>query len=170
MDRLLRARLLALERKDQLARSGMRFRRTDRVNANALRRIIGECGWPTIRAVGVRAAAAAWLIAQHADHDVGFQKRCLTLMRAAARERQADPQLVAYLTDRVLVNGGRPQVYGTQFYRDEEGMMRPRPIRDKSGLPGRRRALGLKPLGEYQRSLSVRQAALDKKLARPRTA
>jgi hypothetical protein len=46
----------------------------DRKNAQRLKEIIKGIGWPTISKVGVEASWAAWLIAQHADHNPRFQK------------------------------------------------------------------------------------------------
>ncbi|OLF15040.1 hypothetical protein BU204_24335 [Actinophytocola xanthii] len=117
--------------------------RTDR-----LREIIARYGWPTFRLVGRNGATAAWVIAQHSDHDPGFQQRALTLMRAAARVGQADRIELAYLTDRVAVNHGRPQVYGTQVtcIDDELG---PAPLIDPENVDQRRASVGLGPLQEY---------------------
>jgi hypothetical protein len=52
----------------------------DKANTSRLKTIIDKIGWPTISKVGEEASYAAWLIAQHADHDVSFQKKCLKLM------------------------------------------------------------------------------------------
>jgi len=57
--------------------------------------------------VGADGATAAWVIAQHSDHDPAFQQRALELMRAAAAAGQADPIELAYLEDRTAVNHGR---------------------------------------------------------------
>lgn len=117
--------------------------RTDR-----LREIIAEYGWPTFRLVGTDGATAAWVIAQHADHDPAFQRYALRLMRAAARQGQADPVELAYLTDRVAVNTGRLQVYGTQVT-CVDGAVAPRPLIDPEHVDERRAAVGLGPLQEY---------------------
>lgn len=93
------------------------------------------------------------MIAQHSDHDPAFQQRALTPMRAAARAGQADRIELAYLTDRVAVNHGRLQVYGTQVtcIGDELG---PRPLIDPDNVDERRASVGLGPLQEYLDSFS----------------
>ena len=48
---------------------------------------------------------------------------------------------VAYLTDRVLVNEGKPQEYGTQFH-VVDGVRQPRPIREPGKVDERRAARG----------------------------
>ncbi|MFI7610911.1 YciI family protein [Nonomuraea terrae] len=50
-----------------------------------------------------RAAQAAWLLAQHADRDRDFQRRCLPLLRDAVARGQAAARQLAYLVDRVRV-------------------------------------------------------------------
>ncbi|HSJ51878.1 MAG TPA: DUF6624 domain-containing protein [Actinomycetota bacterium] len=108
-----------------------------------------EHGWPSFELVGEDGATAAWLIAQHADHDVEFQQEMLALMREALAAGQADPTEVAYLEDRVAVNTGRPQLYGTQI-RCRDGRPRPAtPIADRARVDERRETVGLGPLADY---------------------
>jgi hypothetical protein len=64
---------------------------------------------------------------------------------ATGQAHRAD---IAYLTDRVLVNTGKPQVYGTQF-QSEGGIRKPRPIRDPENVDERRNEMGLTTLAEY---------------------
>ena len=51
---------------------------------------------------------------QHADHDPEFQKRVLNLRRAEVEANNTDARDYAYLTDRVQINTGEEQIYGTQ--------------------------------------------------------
>ena len=119
------------------------YRNTERMKQNVL-----EYGWPVARMVGADGARAAWLLVQHADHDVTFQRKCLDLMLALKKEDQASPVDVAYLTDRVLVNERKEQIYGTQFH-VVEGERQPRPIRDPEKVDERRASVGLSTLKEY---------------------
>ncbi|HEX6355632.1 DUF6624 domain-containing protein [Actinophytocola sp.] len=145
----LRAELLDMMAQDQYEQSPEYTgpwhgpERTDR-----LREIIAEYGWPTFRLVGTDGATAAWVIAQHSDHDPAFQQKALKLMRAAARAGQADPIELAYLTDRVAVNTGRLQIYGTQV-RCVDGAFAPAPLVDPEHVDERRASVGLGPLQEY---------------------
>ena len=63
---------------------------------------------------------------------------------------------IAYLEDRVRVNTGRGQIYGTQFRetRNEEGIVvayEPKPIEDIEHLDDRRISVGLEPFEEYKK-------------------
>ena len=49
----------------------------DKKNLSELKGVIKNYGWPTVPLVGSRASNAAWLLVQHADSDLEFQKHCL---------------------------------------------------------------------------------------------
>lgn len=119
----------------------------DEVNTARLKEIVATHGWPKVSNVGKEAASAAWLLAQHADHDPEFQAQCLNMMKQLP-PNEVDPTNLAYLEDRVRVNTGRPQLYGTQFHR-QNGRIMPQPIEDEAHVEQRRKAIGLKPLSEY---------------------
>lgn len=113
----------------------------DTSNTAFLKRVIAQHGWPGKDLVGERAAHAAWLIAQHADRDTAFQRRCLTLLEEAAKAGQATWADVAYLVDHVRVAEGRPQVYGTQ-YGMREGELVLQPVEEPDRLDERRARAG----------------------------
>ena len=117
-------------------------------NASVLETVIQEFGWPTVLVAGEEGAEAAWLIAQHAIGLPGFQRKCLTLLDEAAGAGAVPPWQPAYLLDRILTFEGKPQVYGTSFDWDEDGLMSPRPIADPASVDARRAAVGLPPLAE----------------------
>jgi hypothetical protein len=119
----------------------------DKSNAEQLKKIVKLHGWPTIPMVGEEASNAAWLIAQHADHDLVFQEQCLAILIALPK---GDIKLanIAYLEDRVLTNKGKPQIYGTQF--QGTGInLKPQPIKNIAQLDKRRAAMGLGTFGDY---------------------
>ncbi|WP_428963018.1 DUF6624 domain-containing protein [Micromonospora fluostatini] len=113
--------------------------------------VLDQEGWPRLSEVGPDASAAAWLIAQHADRDPEFQRRCLGLLEQAVRDGEAQASHWAYLTDRVRRAEGRPQVYGTQLWYglDGGGPLQPQPIEDPDRLDERRRSVGLGPFADY---------------------
>ncbi len=120
----------------------------DKNHTETLKVIVKEHGWPTIPIVGKEASGAAWLLVQHADHDIAFQKTCLALMKNIEKGEIALPN-IAYLEDRIRVAEGRPQLYGTQF--DASGSnFGARLIWDKDNLDKRRKAMGLSTYGEYR--------------------
>jgi len=157
MDEDLRAELLRRAETDQAARSARdsaAASHADAENLPWLRRAVAERGWPGRSAVGEDGATAAWLLAQHADGDPAFQRRCLDLLTRAADAGEATKAHVAYLTDRVLLAEGQPQEYGTQVtWRDRRCV--PRELRDPDHVDHRRAAMSLEPLSEYLTHFTV---------------
>ena len=151
MDETLRAELLRRVEKDQAARNSLdpdAMQEADGENLPWLKDVVAERGWPGASLVGDDGAHAAWLLAQHADVDPVFQRRCLDLLAAAVRAGEATERELAYLTDRVLLAEGQAQVYGTQVTRRGDAWV-PQNLRDAAGVDERRAAVGLEPLAEY---------------------
>ena len=121
----------------------------DKKNAERMKEIIGEIGWPTRSKVGKDASFYSWLLVQHADHDVDFQKACLDMIKNEEDGEVARNE-IAYLEDRVRVNEGKPILYGTQFYRNPEGVMTCHLVEDPANLDKRRKEMGLGPFAEYE--------------------
>jgi hypothetical protein len=147
----LRAELLRRVEKDQVARKALdpdAMREADGENLPWLKGVIAAHGWPGASLVGTDGAHAAWLLAQHADADPAFQRQCLDLLTVAVEAGEARMRELAYLTDRVLLAEGKPQVYGTQVTRRGDAWS-PRNLGDPDGVDARRAAADLEPLAEY---------------------
>ena len=126
----------------------------DRTNTERLKAIVARCGWPVKEKFGQQAAGNAWLLAQHADQDVAFQKRALVLIEAAAKARgESVDRNFAYLYDRVAAAEKRPQRYGTQLYSPSGGAcaLEFKPMEARADVEAHRAALGMPPLDEYRR-------------------
>lgn len=164
MDEELRRELLARRDEDQRIRALLRpqgqhaarvpeevaaqWRRIDEDNTRWLGEVLGARGWPGRTLTGEDGAAAAWLLAQHADRDPVRQRGFLDALRGAVGQGEASPAHLAYLEDRVRVNAGRPQLYGTQFT-VTGGHLAPHPVEDPQRLDERRAEAGLEPFADY---------------------
>lgn len=141
--------IIAMSEADQAMRKSNTWDESiDVKNTQRMKEIVAEIGWPTISKVGSQASNMAWLLVQHADLDNVFQQSCLELMKAQS-VNEVDRQNVAYLEDRVRIHKGQPQIYGTQFYTNEQGELVPRPIEDLENVDKRRAEVGLNTLAEY---------------------
>jgi len=126
----------------------------DRTNTERLKAIVTRCGWPVKERHGEKAAGDAWLLAQHADHDLAFQKRALVLIEDAVKARgERVDRNFAYLYDRVAVAEGRPQRYGTQLFSPpgQSCALEFSPMEDRAQVDARRAELNLPPLDAYRR-------------------
>jgi len=115
-------------------------------NAKLLNQIIDKIGYPTIDKVGKEASEAAWLVIQHSIGQPVFMKKCLKLLENAVNEKQANERDLAYLSDRIAVFEERPQLYGTQFDWDEDGVLSPQYFEDLNQVNQRRKSIGLNSL------------------------
>jgi hypothetical protein len=117
-------------------------------HADRLGELLANASWPTAAHVGEEAARAAWLIAQHADTQVHIQRLAVGLLRTAVENGEASPQHLAFLEDRLAMNEGRFQVYGTQIADVIEGRPIPWPCIEPEQLDARRAQVGIEPFAE----------------------
>jgi hypothetical protein len=154
----LRRELLALGEADQAVRTGpgfadsirhpgfvQRMAEEDSARATRLREIVARHGWPGKSMVGARAASAAFLIVQH---NGSLQEEMLALMQTQPPGEVNSSEL-AMLEDRVRVQAGQPQRYGSQFKPPGDTAIELYPVEDLPGLEARRAAVGLPPMAVY---------------------
>lgn len=155
IDSALSDELLVMLEEDQAERlEGADFG-GDGPRTERLADIIDEHGWPSYSLVGEEAEDAAWAIAQHSDQDVAFQKLALAHLQAAVAADDASPGNLAYLTDRVAVNEGESQTYGTQVACSEDGPTPVVLIVDEAAVDERRADVGLPPLEDYYTEMAA---------------
>lgn len=97
--------------------------------------------WPTRSVVGAAGVRAVWLLAQR---DTALQRTVLHRMMESGPD-EALAADVAVLEDRVRLQSGRKQLYGSQL-RMVNGKLAPAPIEDSAHVDMRRDAAGLPPL------------------------
>lgn len=170
MNDALRKELLALEAEDirvraQLLEEGSlgdgynpRMREVHECNAARLKQIIAAHGWPGSSLVGRDGSHAAWRIIQHAIGDPPFQRMCATEIQKAIDLGKAPLAQLAFLEDRIRFFEERPQLYGTQFNRDENGEMNPYAIEDPERVDERRSRAGLNSIAERTREIREQAA------------
>lgn len=106
-------------------------------------------GYPDYDLVDTTGADAFWLLVQHQDMDTILQKAVLEAMQEKVKQGKASKLYVAFLTDRVLINTGHAQVYGTQMRLGKNGEHEPKPIAQPAEVDSLRRSVGLEPLAQY---------------------
>lgn len=133
-------------------------RHADYANANVLRRIISEHGWPDARLVGEDGARAAYLIALHADAYLMVQQVADRAMHGAVQRGAAPVGEWVRLHDRHLLNSGVMQLFGTQYRLGTDGWEL-QPVREPEKLDARRAGVGLPPAAEALNNLRRRLSA-----------
>ena len=117
----LEAEAAQLVEQDQASRKGeagaREMREVDAESTAWLKSVLREFGWPSANRADEQLAFNAWLLAQHADAAPSLQACALDLIGQQRTLQEA--QHFAYLTDRVRIGQGQPQLYGTQVAYDE---------------------------------------------------
>lgn len=125
----------------------------DEIIRNKLKSIINEHGFPTKKLVGRDAMRGVFLIIQHADGDTSWQRAQLPKLEAGTRNGEFSKVNYAYLFDRIKVNSGQPQSYGSQFEHvdRQQGIAELRETEEIESLDQRRKEMGMMPIETYRR-------------------
>lgn len=125
-------------------------RRIDSINLLKAKAIFAEFGCPGIDLIGKESAHNFWLIAQHCDSDPEFQEKVLSAMYDQVAKKNADAKDYAYLRDRVSVNRGQLQTYGTQMQINaDSSSFEPKPLLEPEKIDERRQEMGLGTMENY---------------------
>jgi len=100
--------------------------------------------WPTRSVVGAAGVRAVWVLAQR---DTALQRVALHRMMESGPD-EALPADVAVLEDRVRLQSGRKQLYGSQLRMIDGSIPMTMPIEDSAHVDMRRDAAGLPPLAQ----------------------
>lgn len=111
-----------------------------------LKPILETSDFPTDDRFGEGTLHSLFLITQHADEDVEFQAKMLQEFQS--RPGLLRKQTLALLTDRVKINQGELQIYGSQL-QCVDGKYQPKPVIDLESLDQRRASIGLEPFEDY---------------------
>lgn len=128
---------------------GQRICGIDGENTAWLKADIEANGWYRISTTSEPANNAAWLLTQHADRNPGFQREVLAILEPLVAEKETEASSYAYLFDRVAVNTGRPQRYGTQGRCVAKGVWAANDLEDSERVQALRDAFELGSLAEY---------------------
>lgn len=128
-----------------------------------LEKIFNKHGFPGFDLVGQKGSNNFWLMVQHCDKWPAFQQKILDAMKPEVLKKNADATNFAYLTDRVNVNTGKKQIYGTQLTYDTKLCQAiPRALADSLNVNKHRYEVGLGPIEAYQNDMSQLHFEMNK--------
>lgn len=129
----------------------------DSLNFIHIQSLFNKHGYLGFDKIGERSSRSFWLLVQHADKHRDFQDSVLTAMKIEADRGNAFMSNYAYLLDRVKVNKGEPQVYGTQMmFNSAKTTYEPRTVIEPEKLNERRKEVGLDTIEKYIKSMNKR--------------
>ena len=123
------------------------YQRVIRTNFPLVKRILNTYGFPNYALVGQESSKHYFLLTQHSDFDLPFQQQVLKVMKREVDAKNASGQQYAFLVDRIAINQGSPQVYGTQVMMS--GNTKVKPCVAPAKLNERRKSVGLEPIEDY---------------------
>jgi hypothetical protein len=114
-----------------------------------LKNIFKKIGYPTVEKVGKETSSKFFTLVQHCDTNVAFQAQMLKEIKKQVLKKQVDAQDYAFLYDRVQLNSGKKQLYGSQLDYDTNYNAIPRNLESVAQANLKRKELGLETLEEY---------------------
>ena len=121
---------------------------TDSIHLIKVKKILDEKGWLGPDTVGYYGNVTLFLVIQHADRQT--RVKYIPMLRDAVKKGNARPQDLALMEDRVLIEKGEKQIYGSQLTMNSEtNTMELAPMIDPDNADKRRSEVSLEPLAEY---------------------
>lgn len=118
-------------------------------NADWLRAELRKYGWFKVSTYGADADGAAWLIVQHARHDLAFQEEVLVMLEPLWLSGETKGQNFAMLYDQTARYRGRPGRFGVMGECTAPGVWTPAPLEDKDAVDAWRAKAGMAPFAQY---------------------
>jgi VWFA-related protein len=113
--------------------------------------ILKEFGWPSVALVGKEGVAATLFLVRN-SREPQLQVALLPVMIAAVKKGEFEKAVIARMVDRVRVDAGMKQLFGTQV-KVSDGFLVLDPIEAEAQVDDRRKQFGMPPLAGYLRLL-----------------
>jgi len=97
--------------------------------------------FPSISEIGYTASRLAFLMLQHSNYDV--RKKYYKTIKHAMENNHLEKRYFAMYLDRLLIDEGKKQLYGTQMQKNKNGNLVLFPVKRKFNMNRRRSGLGL---------------------------
>lgn len=114
-DQGIREKLMA-SKGEEFGEIMYRMMQIDSVNRARIKPILHRYGWLPKSKVGEKASDAIFFVIQHSD--VELMRQYFPSLKDLASKREAKATHAAMMEDRLLVNEGKKQIYGTQATSD----------------------------------------------------
>ncbi|MGG7467983.1 DUF6624 domain-containing protein [Chryseobacterium arthrosphaerae] len=138
-------------------------------NQSRIKRLYAEYGYLGFKQVGEANATKFWISIQHADDDVGFQRTMLKAMKKEIGKKNAHKNEYAMLEDRVAINSGQKQRFGTQVtYNKAEQAVPKNGLTDSMNVDKLRVEYGLPSFKEYYNQMTTMHFEMNKKIFQKR--
>ncbi len=126
----------------------IKFAKQDHRNQELVISILEKCGMPTLNEVTQKQMNGIWLALQHTEKK--YRKKYFPLIEKAVKNGDLSKQQYALMKDRILMDEGKPQIYGSQI---KNGKLYK--LVDPKTVNERRKKMGMKPIEDYLKYFNI---------------
>lgn len=139
-----------LESDQRIRRSNdfIKYAKEDHRNQELVISIIEKCGMPTLKEVDQRRMDAIWLGLQHSTKEI--RKKYFPQVEKAVKNGDLSKGQYALMKDRMLMDEGKPQIYGSQI---ENGKLYE--LENPKTVNERRKEMGMEPIEDYLKQFNI---------------
>ena len=132
----------------------------DAINVKRVVAVLDSMGYPKRKVYGDSAGLATFFVIQHTD--IKYQQKYLPLFEQAAKDGEMEWKNVVYMIDRVRLEKGQKQLYGTQIqpvkdavtgYLTDKAVIAP--IEDEANVNERRAKVGLGTIEQEAKEFGI---------------
>jgi hypothetical protein len=125
------------------------FGQEDHRNQEMVISIIEKCGMPTLNEVSKTQMEAIWLALQHTNKK--HRKKYFPKIEAAVKNGDLSKEKYALMKDRILMDEGKPQIYGSQI---KNGKLYK--LESPEKVNERRKEMEMGPIEEYLKNFNIK--------------
>ena len=127
----------------------IKYAKEDHRNQELVISIIEKCGMPTLNEVTQEQMNAIWIGLQH-NTDNKYRIKYFPLIEKAVKNGDLSKEQYALMKDRILMNEGKPQVFGSQI---KNGKLYD--LEEPETVNERRQEMGLEPIEDYLKRFDI---------------
>jgi hypothetical protein len=129
------------------------FKEVVEVNHENLEIVISfleNCGMPSINEVSNQQLGAIWLVLQHSIHPE-YTKKYFPNIEKAVNNGDLKKEQYALMKDKILMNEGKPQIYGSQI---KSGKLYK--LMEPEKVNSRRKEMDMEPIEDYLKNFNIK--------------
>ena len=126
----------------------IKYAKEDHRNQELVISIIEKCGMPTLKEVTQEHMNAIWLGLQHSNKKI--RKKYFPQIEKAVENGDLSKQQYALMKDRILMDEGKPQIYGSQI---KNGKLYK--LENPETVNERRKEMGMKTIENYLKHFNI---------------
>jgi len=126
----------------------IKYAKEDHRNQELVISIIEKCGMPTLKEVTQKQMNAIWLGLQHSNKKI--RKKYFSQIEKAVENGDLSKQQYALMKDRMLMDEGKPQIYGSQI---KNGKLYK--LKNPETVNERRKKMGMGTIEDYLKYFNI---------------